>query len=982
MIKLVPKLILFIILFTALSTSALAQTGTIIGNVIDKTDREPLIGVNIIIRGTSFGTVTDLDGDYEIRSIRPGEYSVEFRYIGYESVLYTGIRVESGQPTTINVELNSQVITSSEDIVVIGERPIFDVEQSSTGTTFSSDQISVAPVTRVDQVVGMTAGVVRDPTGLYIRGGRANETGFIVDGVSAQDPLAGTGFGLDLGTSAFSSVEVTTGGVDVEHGNLTSGVVSVQTQDGGDRFAGFFAHKRDNPGRMTGSSANFYSDIYEFNLGGPAPIAGVLLPALGLNLPGNLYFFAAGQVNLSNEFTRKTADQVSSSLVGNDFWSPRQDNRYSGMLKLTYKITAGQRLEAAYQRSLTVNQNTRMLQIVGDDVQIRPGYQFFFEQDLDNANTYAHDSKLAYLKWTHALNNTTFYDVQFSRLFTRLRADANGRYWRPTTVDGEFNAGSIVQYPITPFPSGPDFTYVLPGSGFANNGGLAALWHDHFAEEFTFRTNFTKQLLNNTNRIRFGLEMKFMEYQWIDISRPWVGAPIQIDENTFSESLRLGSTSDIWNVNPNRGALYVTDQIRYQGLIANLGLRLEYWFPGAYVDNSVDNPLSPIPDQIREEYKSNTYKLFGSRFKMRMLPRINVSFPVRENMVMYFNYAHKTKLPHPTYLYAGLDPFYQDRSFLSNLGNPNLDPEVDISYEIGFRYQVSSNDALNITAFWSDKYDFITSQRIIVRDATGRDTERSYRVNGDFARVRGLELSYLKRYSHFLQGNINATYSRAEGLSSTSNDALRDIISGGQDIGNNIETPLAWDRPFDVKGSFIFTWDRKGNPLFGLSPLNQMKLYISGSLRSGIRYTPMNFRGNQRNPITGREDWRPIYESDPDPTVRFSSIGEAWFMFDMNFQKWFNIGNTRLMATVEITNLFNNKNAAIINPVTGKAYRTDYPESQADLIALRSDRSFDVPSNIRDPRYQDPRDNNIPAYLNPANFLEQRHIMVGLGINF
>src|SRR5690606_3163804 len=107
----------------------------------------------------------------------------------------------------------------------------------------------------------------------------------------------------------------------------------------------------------------------------------------------------------------------------------------------------------------------------------------------------------------------------------------------------------------------------------------------------------------------------------------------------------------------------------------------------------------------------------------------------------------------------------------------------------------------------------------------------------------------------------------------------------------------------------------KGNPLFGLSPLNQMKLYFSGSFRSGIRYTPMTFRGNQRNPITGREDWRPIYESNPDPTIRYSSIGEAWFMFDMNFQKWFTIGNTRLMATVEITNLFNNKNAAIINPV-------------------------------------------------------------------
>jgi len=973
---------LFIVLWLAGVTESVSQTGSITGTVIDKLDREPLIGVNIIIRGTSFGTVTDLDGNYEIRNIRAGEYSVEFRYIGYETVLYTGIRVTAGQATSINVELNSQVITSSEDVVVIGERPIFDVEQSSTTTTFSSDMIRAAPVQRVDEVVGMTAGVVRDPTGLYIRGGRANETGFIVDGVSAQDPLAGTGFGLDLGTSAFANIEVTTGGVDVEYGNLTSGVVSVRTQDGGEKYAGYFAHKRDNPGKMTSLSSNFFSDVYEFSIGGPSPVTSYLLPAIGINIPGNLYFFATGQASVTNEFMRRTANQVQSSMINSTNWSPRQDNRWSGMLKLTYRISAGKRLEGAYQRSLTVNQNTRMLQIVGDDVQIRPGYQFFFDQDLDNANTYAHDSKLAYLKWTHALNNTTFYDMQFSRLFTRLRADANGRFWRPTAVDGEFDAGSIVEYPVSTFPAGPDFTYVLPGPGFANNGGLAALWHDHYAEEYTLRSNLTKHFLNNTNRIRFGFEMNFMEYQWIDITRPWVGAPIQIDENTFSETSRLGSTSDIWNVSPSRGAFYLTDQIRYQGLIANLGLRLEYWFPGAYVDRFVENPLSPIPQQIRDAYRSDTYTLFGNRFKMRLLPRINVSFPVRENMVMYFNYAHKTKLPHPTYLYAGLDPFYQDRSFLSNLGNPNLDPEVDISYEIGFRYQVSSNDALNITAFWSDKYDFITSQRILVTDATGRDTERSFRVNGDFARVRGIEVSYLKRYSHYLQGNINATYSRAEGLSSTSNDALRDIISGGQDIGNNIETPLAWDRPFDVKGSLVFTWDRKANPLFGFSPLNQFKAYLSGSFRSGTRYTPMIYRGNQRNPITGREDWRPIYETDPDPTNRFSALGDPWVMFDFTLQKWFNVGSTRLMATLEITNLLNNRNSAITNPVTGKAYKTDYPETQAELVALRSDRSYDVPSNIRDPRYQDPRDNNIPAYLNPANFLEQRHFMFGLGFNF
>jgi outer membrane cobalamin receptor len=100
-------------------------------------------------------------------------------------------------------------------------------------------------------------GVVRDPTGLYIRGGRASETGFYVDGVSAKDPLAGTGFGLDVGSNSFSEIEVITGGIGAEFGDVTSGVVAVQTQDGTDQFKGFFSHKRDNFGFNKDAESNF-----------------------------------------------------------------------------------------------------------------------------------------------------------------------------------------------------------------------------------------------------------------------------------------------------------------------------------------------------------------------------------------------------------------------------------------------------------------------------------------------------------------------------------------------------------------------------------------------------------------------------------------------------------------------------------------------------------------------------------------------------
>lgn len=175
-----------------LPTLAKAQTGSIKGTVLDATVKESLPGVNVLIRGTSFGAATDIDGKYEINAIRPGEYALEFSYVGFERKLYTGIKVEAGKVTELNVELAEQVLSSDEEIVVVGEKPIFDVEKSNSSMSVSAADIQNLAVRKIEDVVGMQAGVVKDPTGIYIKGGRAYETGYVVDGVSAQDPLSGT----------------------------------------------------------------------------------------------------------------------------------------------------------------------------------------------------------------------------------------------------------------------------------------------------------------------------------------------------------------------------------------------------------------------------------------------------------------------------------------------------------------------------------------------------------------------------------------------------------------------------------------------------------------------------------------------------------------------------------------------------------------------------------------------------------------------
>lgn len=964
------SLILLLLGMLVCASEASAQ-GVIAGVVADTDTGEGLIGVNVVVVGTSSGAATDLDGRYRIEDLRAGEYTIRVSYIGFETKLFTGIIVRDGETTVLDTDIAPAVLSTDEEVIIIGERPLVDVESSSSTQVISRDILELAPIRDVQQAVATQVGVVQDPTGLYIRGGRANETGFYVDGVSAKDPLAGTGFGLDVGSNAFSEIEVTTGGIGAEVGDVTSGVVSVQTQDGTDEFRAFISHKRDNLGVNQDASSNFMEDIWEANLSGPI-------------LKGKLRFFLSGQVQLSDGFTRQTAtpQQVRSSLVSGTGLLPRTGNRWNGISKVTWELNPGKKLQASYQRSLTVNQNTRMLQVTGNEAVVAPGFQYAFIEQPDNANTFAHDNIIGYVKWSHVLGDRAFYDVQASRLFTRLRSDANGRAWRPENVVSELDPFSIVPFPGSLFvgsdglPADPNALFILPGPGLINNGGIATRFHDHFAEEYTLRATYTRFSRSLDHRTTVGFESKFNDYQWIDVLRPWVGAPI--GEEAESGTNRLGESSDIWRVKPRRGALFGTHQIRYRGLVANLGLRFEYWAPGKYVDELIDDPQAPILQGIRDSYKESTVKLLGLRTKFRALPKVRVSFPITENRVMFFNYGHSTKLPHPTFVYTGLDPFFQDRSFFADLGNPNLDPEVDISYEMGLRTQFSNNDVLSVTAFWKDKFDFITVQSVVVPDPTGREVTRAFRLNGDFARVRGLEASYLKRVGDWLSGQISGSYSRATGLSSTNNDALADFLANG-DIDNTFETPLAWDRPFDFKSTVTFRHFRDA-PLWGIAGLNRVSLLISSTYRSGQRYTPVTFRGNQVNPFTGEQDWRPVYEQVSDPAARFSDIGAPWWWFDLSLRKSIEFFGSDLQLTVEMTNVFNQRNSVIVNPVTGEAY-PDVDPATTDFAALRGDPAYDVTTSVRDPRYEDPNTSGLPPF-NPARFLPQRHILWGLSYTF
>ena len=955
-----------------LAPEAAHAQGAIAGTISDRETGETLITATVLVIGTTRGAATDIDGRYRIENLRAGDYTVRVSYVGYQTTEFTGIAVVNGETTTLDAALGpASLLGEDEEVLVVGERPLIDVEQAESAYFVTEEEIDSRPVRDVQDVVSNQAGVFQDPTGLYIRGGRATETGYVVDGVNAKDPLAGTGFGLDLGSNSLGEVEVNTTGADASVGESTSGVVSVRTKEGSDRFEAALAYQGDGFGD-TELATSFNEQNLELSLAGPV-------------VPRRLRFFVAGQANSADGFQGFEPDQLESSVVEEDFWAPRRGNRWNALGKLVFLPKSGMKLVGSYQRSLAINQDTRMLQVTGNDAVVSPGFQYAFAQQPALANTYTQNANLSYLQWVHSPTPTSIYEVQLSRLFTQLRADANGRDWRPDNVDTELDPSSIPGYPGVIFGD-PDLAglpadtalFVLPGPGFFNNGGVATDWHDHFAEQVTARAEYTRFTASEAYEVTLGGEGTLNDYQWIDIVRPWVGAPIRLPDGTTTQSNRLGQSADIWRVKPRKAALYTTHRIRYNGLIATLGARVEAWAAGDYVDTLVEGEAFTIPTALREAYLRETTPALGLRWKGRLLPKLSVSFPVRDNQVLFFSYGHSMRQPHPTYVYANLDPFYQDRSFFSDLGNPNLNPEVDVAYELGLRNQLTRNDALSVTAFWRDKYDFITVARATITDPTGRETTRALRVNGDFARVRGIEASYIKRIGAWFNGTINASYSRATGLSSTNNDALDDLIQTGN-VDNTFETPLAWDRPLDVKASVTLSHDAE-RPWLGIPGLNRAKLFVQSVFRSGQRYTPVEFVGNERNPFTGARDWRPIYETVDDRALRFSETGAPWWWFDLRAERRIAVGGSDVVLTLEVENLFNQKNSVIINPVTGSAYPDVDPET-TDFTALRGNPEYDVTGSVRDPRYEDPETSGLPPF-NPARYLAPRHVVFGLSYKF
>lgn len=243
------KSILYIVLFVATIISAQAQQGIIKGRVSDAVNNEAIPFVNVVIQGTTTGTTTDIDGNYELTELQPGLYNIQFSYLGYTDVVRYEIQVTNSLPATVDVGL--EPTDQKLDVVEVVASPFErNIESPLSVQTIGVNEIQRNPggnrdISKAIQSLPGVSSTVSFRNDIIIRGGAPNENRFYLDGIEvpninhfATQGASGGPVGM-INVDFIREVEFYSGAFPANRGNTLSSILEFKQIDGRDDRIGF-----------------------------------------------------------------------------------------------------------------------------------------------------------------------------------------------------------------------------------------------------------------------------------------------------------------------------------------------------------------------------------------------------------------------------------------------------------------------------------------------------------------------------------------------------------------------------------------------------------------------------------------------------------------------------------------------------------------------------------------------------------------------
>ncbi len=226
--------------------------GSISGKIVDKTTNETLIGVPVMLEGTSLGTVTDLDGNYKIENIPDGTYTLLIRYIGYNSKLIPELKVQSKSVLSVdvtmessNLQLNEVTITADMRRESIGSILLMQKKSATVQDGISAELIKKTADKNTGEVIRRVSGAsIQEGRFVIIRGLNERYNSATLNGVAlASTEPDRKAFSFDLFPSSLldNLIIVKTASPELQ-GDFAGGILQLNTKDIPDRgFLSFSA---------------------------------------------------------------------------------------------------------------------------------------------------------------------------------------------------------------------------------------------------------------------------------------------------------------------------------------------------------------------------------------------------------------------------------------------------------------------------------------------------------------------------------------------------------------------------------------------------------------------------------------------------------------------------------------------------------------------------------------------------------------------
>lgn len=220
------KAIILIAVLIGISSCLIGQSGAIYGKVLDKDG--PLIGANVVVvgGGSTSGISAGSGGNFVVKPLNAGLYNVEISFVGYKTIKVVGVNVYNNKITYLDdVYLEVDAIIGGEVEIVEYKNKLIDPDEPQK-MIIDNKMLIKSPTAKNPAMLAQaySSDVKVENNRMIVRGSRPGSSTVFIDGVKMRDESS------SVSSLIIGSMEIYSGGIPAKYGDVTGGVIIINTK--------------------------------------------------------------------------------------------------------------------------------------------------------------------------------------------------------------------------------------------------------------------------------------------------------------------------------------------------------------------------------------------------------------------------------------------------------------------------------------------------------------------------------------------------------------------------------------------------------------------------------------------------------------------------------------------------------------------------------------------------------------------------------